>query len=367
VTLRAELGDSEGLRILWLPLVTALPAGLLRRRPMPALLLMLAGLFAVAATLGSGDASSVTRLAVDVAVGFIAATHPARISFVAAVTTLAVQIGSMHAWEMVHQSGSSWAILQRQPNDVGANLLNAMAIGIALMIGLLMRQRRDSREALRRQAAAQAVTSERLRIARELHDMVAHSIGIIALQAGAASRVFDTQPARARNALSEVEAASRETLSGLRRMLGALRHSEMESASAAASLDPMPGLADIDRLAAATTAAGVHVDVRWSGVRPPLPAEIDASAFRIIQESITNVVRHAGARSCRVSIDCQDEELSIEVLDNGRGRAGRAGTGFGLVGMRERVALLHGEFSAEPRPEGGFRVTARLPVPAGVR
>ena len=103
-----------------------------------------------------------------------------------------------------------------------------------------------------------------------------------------------------------------------------------------------------------------------AGERCPLPPEIDLSAFRIIQESVTNVVRHAGTRSCQVSIDCQDEELSIEVVDGGRGRGSTTDTGYGLVGMRERVAL-HGDFSAGPRPEGGFRVTARLPVPAGVR
>jgi signal transduction histidine kinase len=154
-------------------------------------------------------------------------------------------------------------------------------------------------------------------------------------------------------------------------MLGALREADRA---------PAPGLADLDRLAAATTAAGVHVDVRWRGEPgAALPPEIDLSAFRIIQESVTNVVRHAGTGSCRVTVDCRQEgELSIEVTDDGRGRGGTPGpagtpgavgapattaTGYGLIGMRERVSLLHGDFSARPRPEGGFRVAARLPVP----
>ncbi|MCO5988278.1 ATP-binding protein [Actinoallomurus spadix] len=195
--------------------------------------------------------------------------------------------------------------------------------------------------------------------------MVAHSIGIVALQAGAARRVIDTQPTGARDALREVELASRETLSGLRRMLGALRQAELRDG--APGFDEMPGLADVDRLAATTTAAGVRVDVQWRGERRPLPPEVDLSAYRIIQEAVTNVVRHAGARSCTVSIDHRDEEISIEVVDDGRGHGLTPGTGYGLVGMRERAALLHGDLTAGPRPEGGFRVTARLPLPVEVR
>ncbi|MFH9354945.1 sensor histidine kinase [Kitasatospora sp. NPDC017646] len=107
--------------------------------------------------------------------------------------------------------------------------------------------------------------------------------------------------------------------------------------------------------------------MRWLGERRPIPPEIDLSAFRIVQESITNVVRHAGTDSCQVSIDQRPEELSVEVLDDGHGCAAAAGTGYGLIGMRERVSLLHGEFSVAPRPEGGFRVTARLPLPTGAR
>ncbi|MDV9178790.1 ATP-binding protein, partial [Streptomyces sp. W16] len=126
------------------------------------------------------------------------------------------------------------------------------------------------------------------------------------------------------------------------------------------------GLGDIDRLAATTTAAGVRVEVRRRGEPRQLPPDIDLSAFRIVQESVTNVVRHAGTRACRVTVDYRDDELALEVTDDGRGHETGTGTGFGLAGMRERVALLHGEFTAAPRPEGGFRVAVRLPAPATV-
>jgi signal transduction histidine kinase len=229
---------------------------------------------------------------------------------------------------------------------------------------------------LRAHAAAEAITAERLRISRELHDMVAHSMGIITLQAGAAARVIDTQPQSARTALHEVESAGREVLAGLRRMLGALRQAEPGQAEPGQPgpgqgdqtlLGSLPGLADIERLAAATTAAGVRVDVRWRGERRPLPPDIDLAAYRIVQESVTNVVRHAGVGSCQVLITRDDETLAVEIADRGHGRGGgTTGTGCGLAGMRERVALLRGEFSAASQPEGGFLVTARLPLPAEV-
>jgi signal transduction histidine kinase len=237
---------------------------------------------------------------------------------------------------------------------------------IAWLIGHSIRQAQARTELVRVQAATQAAMAERLRIARELHDMVAHSIGIIAIQAGAGRRVFDARPGEARDALAAIEATSRETLSGLRRMVTGLRRAEPGPGPRQAPPGPAPGLAGIERLAAMTLDAGVQVDVEWRGSREPLPADIDLSAFRIIQEAVTNVVRHAGTGQCQVLIDQQDGYLSIEVTDRGRGGT-VAGTGYGITGMRERAALLGGDFSAGPRPGGGFRVAARLPVPAPAR
>ncbi len=237
---------------------------------------------------------------------------------------------------------------------------------IAWLIGHSIRQAQARAELVRAQAAAQNVMAERLRIARELHDMVAHDIGVIAIQAGSGLSVFEESPDDARDALTAIETTSRETLSGLRRMVTGLRHAEPEPGLV--PLSPAPGLADIDRLAATALAGGVRVevDVDWHGSRETLPADIDLSAFRIIQEAVTNVVRHARTDHCRVSIGQQDGQLSIEVTDSGCGATG-TGTGYGITGMRERAALLGGDFSAGPRPGGGFRVAARLPVAASAR
>ncbi|MCO5973688.1 sensor histidine kinase [Actinoallomurus soli] len=331
--------------------------GVLRRVPLLALLMMLLGCVAVVLLAGphrqSGRAPFLPFLAADLALAFIVATRASRVSTAAVLLSVVVQFLTVGAFS--------------DGGDVGVNAETALlALATAYMVGRLIRERREHGEALRTRAVADAVTAERLRIARELHDMVAHTIGIVALQAGAAKRVIDTQPSRAREALGEVETASRETLSGLRRMLGALRQAELEKGAEPAPLDAMPGLADVDRLAEATTAAGVRVDVHQRGERRPLPPEVDLSAYRIIQEAVTNVVRHSGASHCAVSIDHRNDEISIEVVDDGHGHGGTSGTGYGLVGMRERVALLHGELTTGPRPEGGFRVTARLPLPTGV-
>jgi signal transduction histidine kinase len=349
--------NEDGLRVLWPAAVMVLPATLLGRRPVPALGLMTGGAVAVVLTLGKGDVSFGPKLAVVAAVGAVAAASTPRVSVGAAAAAWAALVGAEVASGVRYSVDGSWPHrLVVAFGDTNMQM-DALMMAVGLTIGLLVRQRRENARTVRVQAAAAAITGERLRIARELHDSVAHSIGIIALQAGAANRVFDTQPARARQALGVVETASRDALAELRRMLGALRASD--SADITTS-----GLADLPRLASATTAAGVRVDVHWRGQPCELPPEVDRSAFRIIQEALTNVVRHAGADSCQVTVEHADDALSVEVLDEGRGRPGSDGGGYGLVGMRERVALLHGDFSAGPRTEGGFRVAARLPVAA---
>ncbi|MGP4042978.1 sensor histidine kinase [Streptomyces sp. 2A115] len=336
--------------------LTLAGSALLHRRSLWPLALMLAGSISGTSALSVGAIPLLQFLAVDLTLYFIAATRPRRTGVVAVSMALFTLAGFLAVRVL-----SGWGI------GTTTELIVALTAVIAWLVGHSTHQAREYAAKSHAQAATQAVTAERLRIARELHDMVAHTIGIVALQAGAARRVIDTQPALAREALGEVENASRETLSGLRRMLGALRLAEPGHATEAPPLDPALGLADIDRLAERTTAAGIRVDVHWRGERRPLPPEIGMSAYRIVQEAVTNVVRHAGTRSCQVTVDCRDEELAIEVLDSGPGPGRSADTGYGLLGMRERVGLLHGEFSAAPRPEGGFRVAARLPVPAGVR
>ncbi|MGC5398753.1 sensor histidine kinase [Streptomyces sp. DT20] len=339
-------------------LATALAAGgclVMERRPLTGLALVLGAATTATFSLSVGEIPLAQFLAADVALYFITASRSRRTGLVALLMALGVVAGFLAVRLL-----AGWHV------GTSAELVVALTAIVAWLVGGSTYESRRHGEKLAARAADQAVITERLRIAREMHDMVAHSVGIIALQAGAAARVVHTQPDAAREAMHAVETAGRETLSGLRRMLGALRQdvsAPEEPGREAVPLHPTEGLADIDRLARATTAAGVRVDVRWQGARRPLPPDIDLSAFRIIQESVTNVVRHAATGSCWVSVEYGREELAIEVADGGRGLGKVADGGFGLIGMRERVALLHGEFTAAPRPEGGFRVTARLPVP----
>ncbi|WP_169978721.1 sensor histidine kinase [Microbispora sp. H10836] len=370
----------DGLAYFGVATALALAGGaLLGRRPLPALTLLLAASVLGTMPLGVAEIPLPQFLAAEVAVFFIA-TGRSRASGVAAVLAALAVLGGYLAVRVRY----GWPIAASSETAV------ALTTVIAWLLGNSVRQSREHAEELRARAATQAVSDERLRIARELHDMVAHSIGVIALQAGAARRVIDTQPERARDALGEIETAGRQTLSGLRRMLGALRSRDPERPASAVPPRPGPlepvhpepvhpelgrpelgrpgpvlGLADVDRLAATTTQAGVRVDVRRLGERRPLPPEVDVAAYRVVQEAVTNVLRHAGTASCQVSIDYRDDEVRVEVLDDGRG--GDAGDGYGLLGMRERVGVLHGTFAAGPRPGGGFRVAARLPVPTAVR
>jgi signal transduction histidine kinase len=234
---------------------------------------------------------------------------------------------------------------------------------VAWLAGHSIRQAYLRAEARRAQAHAEAVTAERLRIARDVHDQVAHAIGVIAIQAGAGRRVIGTRPDQARDALAAIEETSREALAGLRHTVGALREAEPAAAARRRSLGSQPGLADLDWLVASTRDAGVVADVRWTGDRGQLPADVDTCVFRIIQEAVTNVARHSGTSRCVVRVSQRPGEVAIEVTDDGRGGA-PAGAGYGITGMRERAELLHGQLTAGPRPEGGFRVAARLPVPA---
>jgi signal transduction histidine kinase len=371
----------------WLSLVLAcvavLAIVLLGRRPLTALALLLAGSVTVAVAPGSLSAATqsialnapmlliVPTLLAGAAVSFIAATRPRRVSVAAAAVALGVQAGSWAAspvqylmWGAVTRNGIAEVTRQAHTLFLGTvpELAAALITIVAWLIGNSIREAHVHSQAMRAQADAQAATAERLRIARDLHDMVAHSVGTIAIQAGMGRRVIDTQPGEARDALAAIEATSRETLAGLRRTVGALRRPGPPTETDPDQLET-PGLADLARLVAKTQEAGVRVDVRWHGKPLPLPAELDTSAFRIIQEAVANVVRHAGIGHCQVCIEHRDEELSIEVTDDGNG-ATLADTGYGIAGMRERAALLDGDLAAGPRPEGGFRVTARLPIPA---
>ena len=231
-----------------------------------------------------------------------------------------------------------------------------------------LEERTAELERAREELARRAVTEERLRLARELHDVVAHAMSVIAVQSGVGAHVADSRPEEVGKALAAIEATSRAALTELRRLLGVLR----QDSEPQASLTPVPGLANLDSLLAEVGKAGLAVRVRVEGAPLQLPAGVDLSAYRIVQEALTNVVKHAGPAHAQVTIGYRDQEVSVEVIDDGRGAVtpvgdGREGTGHGLIGMRERVAAFDGELEVGPRPSGGFRVAARLPLAPGRR
>lgn len=215
----------------------------------------------------------------------------------------------------------------------------------------IARDRRERAEAERRRA-----DKERMRIARELHDVLAHSISLINVQAGVALALIDERPEQARTALTTIKAASKEALGEVRHVLSALR------APGEAPRSPAPGLDRLPELVGQAAAAGLSVDVTVTGEPVPLPVGTDLAAFRIVQEALTNVVRHSGSRTARVRLAHEPGGIEVRVDDDGPAVAGgESGGGNGLVGMRERAAALGGTVRTGRRPDGGFRVRARLP------
>ncbi|MFP5317572.1 MAG: sensor histidine kinase [Acidimicrobiia bacterium] len=230
----------------------------------------------------------------------------------------------------------------------------------AYLAGLEDRARRL--EETREEEARRRVAEERLRIARDMHDVVAHSLASISVQSGVAAHVLDKHPDQARDALLAIRQTSKDALDDLRGTLGLLREGEE-----AAPRAPAPSLGQLESLATTARRSGLAVDVVVSGRQRPLPAAVEAAAFRIVQESLTNVVRHAGAAAVRVAVTYGPGAVELEVVDDGRGGAGDDAGGHGLRGMRERAAAVGGEVVAGTRPEGGFRVWARMPDEAAVR
>jgi signal transduction histidine kinase len=213
----------------------------------------------------------------------------------------------------------------------------------------------------REREAARRVEQERLRIARELHDVMAHTISVITVQAGVAADVLVDAPGKAREALATIRAASREAMGELRATVGVLRGGDGRRAP----LAPAPGLGQLEGLMEAARRGGVRAETVVAGEPRPLPPAVDLTAYRIVQEALTNVVRHAGATTATVTIGYRPDAVVLEVCDDGRGAAETAEAepgGYGLVGMAERVAAIDGRLEAGPRPAGGFRVRALLPL-----
>ncbi|MGW5197526.1 sensor histidine kinase [Streptomyces spiralis] len=222
-------------------------------------------------------------------------------------------------------------------------------------LGRVRREQWAKERAERAQAARRRADAERLRIARELHDVLAHSISVINVQAGVGLALLDTDPEQARTALTTIKAASKEALGEVRQVLDTLR------APGAAPRAPAPGLDRLPELVDQAASAGLTVDVK--GSPPRLPPGTDLAAFRIVQEALTNVVRHSGSRNARVRLDHDGDTLRLRIDDDGPATGADAGgSGNGLAGMRERAAALGGTIDAGPRPDGGWRVLAALPL-----
>lgn len=353
--------------------IAVVPAALRRCWPRTVLaLLAITG--AVAAALSS---SPVPPLAAAFVMYLIPLRFPRREALWLLAGTLLVTAAGLAAFA-VTPHGSYGPETGTISKAAGLLLESGLLVTVAWLAGYSVRQQRGQAAGRREQAeqrareqlaeARRARSEERLQISRELHDVVAHTLSLITVQAGVASYVIGTRPDEAARALSSIEETSRSALNEIRTLLGVLRDEEtgVRNGTRDAALVPTPGLTDLDNLVAGTGEAGVRVDLSVRGERPRLPAGLDLAAYRVVQEAVTNVVKHAGTDRCQVTVAYQEDALTLEVTDNGSGPAGSDGelpvAGNGILGMRERAAMYGGEVRAAPLPGRGFRVTARFPL-----
>jgi signal transduction histidine kinase len=345
--------------------------------PAQVVAVLLAGVHGAAVTFRRVALRAVVAVQVITAVGYVALGLPvyalgpavlvtmytvgSRLSRRPALTLLGVVEGALAVLLLPGSTGlSTWV------------LYAAILFG-AWFLGDVTRQWRDAAtahalratelEQARTELARHAVTAERVRIARELHDVVAHSMSVIAMHAGSGRLAADQNPAAARRALEVVERSSRDALAEMRRLVTVLRDTDDDGPA----LNPAPGLPDVHQLVAEVAAAGVTVEVHTEGDLASVPDGVSLAAYRIVQEALTNVVRHASPAQAHVSLKIGDGLVVIEVTDDGASRAAGAPApasgGHGTIGMHERAVLYGGELVAGPRPEGGWRVAARLPCP----
>jgi signal transduction histidine kinase len=327
------------------------------RHQAPVLVWAVSGVATLAAMVAHGS-PGLLALGPLIALYTVATDCPRRVSLMAGAVSL---VGVTLGVAAVRTSKSPWV----------AFVFPLVVIAAAWLIGDNLRVRRvyvaeleakaARAEAEREAEASRAAAQERGRIARELHDVVAHHVSVIAVQAGAARMNADGDvPPETLEGLAAVEAIARQTLTELRQLLGVLRHDGEPP-----SLTPQPGLDQLDRLVADVRHAGLPVEMAIEGERIPIPPGVDLSAYRIIQEALTNVLKHEGPVPTKVIVRFCPHDLELEVADEGGSVPASPqanGHGHGLVGMRERVAMFGGSFEAAPRPEGGFMVAARIPL-----
>jgi signal transduction histidine kinase len=327
------------------------PLAVRRRWPLPALLVVLtASTVSMAFNVIPVVAVGAPLVALALALYLVGLAEPKRTSVLALVACLVSFTAAIGV-----------SLLRRQTAeplfDTGAGLgLAWLVLAAGWTLGRTARLRRAYADRAAEQAVVQAVADERLRIARELHDIVAHSMSLIAVKAGIGNHVAESRPAEAREALRVIESTSRGSLAEMRHLLGVLR-SEVDGAE----LAPAPGLAAIPQLASRASSAGVPVTLEV----PPdaaLPEGVGLAVYRIVQEAVTNVVRHAAPARCRVTVSVGEDDVRVEVTNDGPVVRLAGPSGHGLIGMRERVAMYGGTFTAGPRPSGGFAVSATIPL-----
>jgi signal transduction histidine kinase len=339
-------------------LVLAVAAPLMWRRRAPFAALVAVGVAAaLCGTTGSDSDWLFTTMAVVLACYSVAAY--------ASLPTAALGGGLLFAYYVVGAVEDN----RRQPGTrTYSDLLYVgLLFGGTWGLGRLVRSWRQQARALSQRTAeleraqewrAQAAAAEeRTRIARELHDVIAHSVSVMVVQAGAAEQMLDRDPERTREALATIQDSGQQAVMELRRMVGLLRGGEE------ASLSPQPSLRHLDALARQTRDAGLPVDIRIDGLPRELNPGLDLAAYRIVQEALTNTLKHAGPATASVVVHYGNDALDITVVDNGtKHPVAQLTHGNGLVGMRERVALYGGQLTVGPRPDGGFAVQARLPT-----
>ncbi len=389
-----ELARSAGLEFerspgrveqtLWALAVT-LPLCLRRRFPIAVLLAVSAAYIALQARLiFEGYVSSIGLFLAVFTVGAWATDR--RLGTAAR----SVVVVAMFAWLGIALSTTAWSeqLAAKEATDgllppVTATLVYAFLTNLAYFTAAWVfgdrawRHARDREELVTRNAelaaerhenARRAVIEERVRIARELHDVVAHHVSVMGVQAGAARHVLDRNPGAAREALVAIEESSRSAVSEMRRLLGVLRRDGEagldgdEGADRVVDRSPLPGVADLPGLLERMDRTSLAVAFTELGDPRPLPTALSVSLYRVVQEALTNTVKHARARRVDVRVRWLTDEVEVEVTDDGRGSVASPSTGLGLVGMRERVSLHRGELEAGPRAVGGYRVRARFPL-----
>lgn len=337
-------------------LLATLPVALRRRYPLPVLAVTLTGALASDVFYGNfffpGSVVALYTVAVhmrrptSVHIG-VATALALTISFLDR-TGLQADLGN---WEDAVGAVGTYAIFAA--SWVLGDRLGARREYLREVEERAARLEREQEESARRAAA-----EEQARIARELHDIIAHNVSVMTVQAAAAGDAFDTQPGKVREALASIEATGREALTELRRLLGSVRPGDSVGA-----FEPQPGLARIDDLVEQVRATGLEVELIVEGSPRELPPGIDLSAYRIVQEALTNTLKHAEATRATVLVRYGDGTLEIEVVDDGRGAAvDGAERGHGIIGMRERTALVGGELTVGPSANGGFVIRARIPL-----